>query len=92
MCDPLTNKFSIIVLTRTIVLNQQIPASSLFKKRLTAFVVKSFHQAKPHIFIDDEILQRAIDWMISRQNGDGSFPEPGRVVHKDMLQVSSSIS
>ncbi|XP_022321696.2 CD109 antigen-like isoform X2 [Crassostrea virginica] len=57
---------------------------------LTAFVVKSFHQAKSHIFIDDETLQRAIDWMISRQNGDGSFPEPGRVIHKDMQGGSAS--
>nr|XP_022294895.1 CD109 antigen-like [Crassostrea virginica] len=57
---------------------------------LTAFIVKSFHQAKPLIFIDDEILQRAIDWMISRQNGDGSFPEPGRVVHKELQGGSAS--
>ncbi|XP_052721975.1 CD109 antigen-like isoform X2 [Crassostrea angulata] len=57
---------------------------------LTAFVVKSFHQAKSLIFIDDETLQRAIDWMISRQNGDGSFPEPGRVIHKDMQGGSAS--
>ncbi|XP_062608191.1 CD109 antigen-like isoform X3 [Saccostrea cucullata] len=57
---------------------------------LTAFVAKSFHQAKSHIFIDDETLQRAIDWMISRQNADGSFPEPGRVIHKDMQGGSAS--
>nr|XP_034324217.1 CD109 antigen isoform X1 [Crassostrea gigas]XP_034324218.1 CD109 antigen isoform X1 [Crassostrea gigas] len=57
---------------------------------LTAFVVKSFHQAKSHIFIDEETLQRAIDWMISRQNANGSFPEPGRVIHKDMQGGSGS--
>ncbi|XP_048758952.2 CD109 antigen-like isoform X2 [Ostrea edulis] len=57
---------------------------------LTAFVAKSFHQAKSHIFIDDETLQRAIDWMISRQNADGSFPEPGRVIHKNMQGGSAS--
>jgi hypothetical protein len=56
----------------------------VYFQRLTAFVAKSFHQAKSHIFIDDETLQRAIDWMISRQNSDGSFPEPGRVIHKNM--------
>lgn len=59
--------------------------------RLTAFVTKSFHQAKKQIFIDDETIKRAIDWMVSRQNSDGSFPEPGRVIHKDM-QVNTSIS
>lgn len=57
--------------------------------RLTAFVVKSFHQAKSFIFIDDDTIKRAVDWMITRQNSDGSFPEPGRVIHKDM-QVSDS--
>ncbi|KAL5016375.1 hypothetical protein ScPMuIL_005964 [Solemya velum] len=57
---------------------------------LTAFVVKSFHQAKLHIFIDDAILVRAIDWMISRQNTNGSFPEPGRVIHKDMQGASAT--
>ncbi|XP_053399007.1 CD109 antigen-like [Mercenaria mercenaria] len=51
---------------------------------LTAFVTKSFHQAKKQIFIDDEIINRAIYWMVSRQNSNGSFPEPGRVIHKDM--------
>ncbi|KAK3100069.1 hypothetical protein FSP39_014251 [Pinctada imbricata] len=57
---------------------------------LTAFVAKSFHQAKQHIFIDDETLTRAIDWMIARQSKDGSFPEPGRVIHKDMQGGSAS--
>ncbi|KAL5016374.1 hypothetical protein ScPMuIL_005963 [Solemya velum] len=57
---------------------------------LTAFVVKSFHQAKPHIFIDDDILVKAIDWMISRQSTNGSFPEPGRVIHKDMQGASAT--
>ncbi|WAQ99618.1 CD109-like protein, partial [Mya arenaria] len=45
---------------------------------LTAFVTKTFHQAKKQIFIDDETIKRAVDWMIARQNADGSFPEPGR--------------
>ncbi|XP_053399009.1 CD109 antigen-like isoform X3 [Mercenaria mercenaria] len=57
---------------------------------LSAFVTKSFHQAKKQIFIDDETIKRALDWMISRQNSDGSFPEPGRVIHKDMQGGSAS--
>ena len=56
--------------------------------RLSAFVVKTFHQAKRQIFIDDEVLKKAINWMISHQASDGRFPEPGRVIHKDM-QVSN---
>ncbi|XP_052794993.1 CD109 antigen-like isoform X3 [Mya arenaria] len=57
---------------------------------LTAFVTKTFHQAKKQIFIDDETIKRAVDWMIARQNADGSFPEPGRVIHKDMQGGSAS--
>ena len=63
----------------------------LLRYRLTAFVVKTFHQAKAHIFVDDEVLIRAIDWMFARQNSDGSFPEPGRVIHKNM-QVRAVLS
>lgn len=55
--------------------------------RLSAFVIKTFHQAKKHIFIDDKTLVRTIEWMLTKQKPDGSFPEPGRVIHKDM-QVS----
>ena len=50
-------------------------------------MVKTFHQAKRQIFIDDEVLKKAMNWMISHQASDGRFPEPGRVIHKDM-QVS----
>ncbi|XP_060581140.1 CD109 antigen-like isoform X3 [Ruditapes philippinarum] len=57
---------------------------------LSAFVTKSFHQAKKQIFIDDDTIKRAIDWMVSKQNADGSFPEPGRVIHKDMQGGSAS--
>lgn len=59
---------------------------SLFicRSRLTAFVVKSFGQARPFIYIDDSVMEKATDWMISRQNADGSFPEPGRVIHTNM--------
>ncbi|KAH3835183.1 hypothetical protein DPMN_108530 [Dreissena polymorpha] len=65
----------------------QDPSGSMW---LTAFVAKSFHQAKKQIFIDDETLTRAIDWMINRQKADGSFPEPGNVIHKDMQGGAAS--
>ena len=54
--------------------------------RLSAFVVKIFYQAKRQIVIDDEVLKKAINWMISHQASDGRFPEPGRVIVK-MIQV-----
>ncbi|KAL5015784.1 hypothetical protein ScPMuIL_005373 [Solemya velum] len=57
---------------------------------LTAFAVKSFHQAKTHVFIDDAVLVKAIDWMLSRQNADGSFPEVGKVYDKNMQGASAT--
>jgi CD109 antigen len=54
---------------------------------LTAFVVKSFAWAKKYInnsIIEDRIIRKSIDWLISQQNTDGSFQEPGKVIHKDM--------
>ncbi|XP_048243518.1 CD109 antigen-like isoform X1 [Haliotis rufescens] len=62
------------------------PSGSMW---LTAFVIKTFHQAKPYTFIDDDVLTRAVDWMVARQKADGSFPEPGRVIHKDMTGGSN---
>ena len=58
--------------------------------RLTAFVAKSFHQAKSHIFIDEETIERAINWMIKHQKSDGRFPEMGHV-HAKYLQVLSPL-
>ena len=61
--------------------------------RLSAFVVKSFHQAKPYVFIDTNLIDKTLGWIIDRQNSSGSFSEPsgGRVIHTDM-QVSETDS
>ena len=59
--------------------------------RLSAFVVKTFHQAKRQININDEILKKAITWMISHQASDGRFPEPGRVIHEEMQVIKSCV-
>lgn len=42
---------------------------------LTAFVVKSFAQAKPYIFIDESDLTQSVDWFKSKQMENGCFPE-----------------
>ena len=57
--------------------------------RLTAFVLKSFVQAKPYIFIDDGAVHKMVDWIVKYQNSNGSVWEPGRVIHKNM-QVNIS--
>ncbi|XP_059162965.1 CD109 antigen-like [Physella acuta] len=58
--------------------------------RLTAFVARVFHQAKRHIFVDDNIINDAIQWMIQQQNTDGSFPEPGVVLSRTMKDQAGS--
>ncbi|GIX86969.1 alpha-2-macroglobulin, partial [Caerostris extrusa] len=53
------------------------PEGSMF---LTAFVLRSFHEAKRYIYIDDSVLSGAQDWIISKQMDDGCFPNVGRIV------------
>jgi CD109 antigen len=52
---------------------------------LTAFVLKSFSQAKGLIYIDDGILTDAMSWITDHQNGDGSFDAVGFVHHQEMI-------
>nr|UCK81476.1 alpha-2-macroglobulin-like protein [Arenicola marina] len=51
---------------------------------LTAFVVKSFAEARPFIYISDDDLYMSIEWIRSRQLENGCFPQIGRVIHSDM--------
>lgn len=55
---------------------------------LTAFVTKCFVQSMALqgqvISIDPKLLHKSIMWMVSQQNKDGSFPEPGKVFNKNM--------
>jgi CD109 antigen len=52
---------------------------------LTAFVLKTFSQAKELTFIDPAILSEAAAWITSHQQGDGSFEAVGFVHHEDMM-------
>ena len=52
--------------------------------RLTAFVLKCFGEAKSLIFIDEQIMTKAMEWLLSKQKHTGEFWEPGRVIHKEM--------
>ncbi|KAG5321098.1 A2ML1 protein, partial [Pseudoatta argentina] len=51
---------------------------------LTAFVIKSFAQAKNIIHIDERDLKISVKWMVKKQLENGCFPVIGRVFHKDM--------
>ncbi len=52
---------------------------------LTAFVLKTFAQAKTLMYVDDTVLGRASDWIRARQNPDGSFDPVGFVHHQEMI-------
>ncbi|XP_033116725.1 CD109 antigen-like [Anneissia japonica] len=51
---------------------------------LTAFVVKSFVQAQEYIFIDYKLVEKAVNWLLTQQNEDGSFREPGKICNRNM--------
>jgi CD109 antigen len=52
---------------------------------LTAFVLKTFAQAKGLTFIDEAVLSEAADWIVSHQKSDGSFEQVGFIHHEDMM-------
>jgi len=52
---------------------------------LTAFVLKCFAQAEDLIYIDESVLDKAANWIISHQNQDGSFDPVGFVHHQEMM-------
>ncbi|XP_026138185.1 alpha-2-macroglobulin-like isoform X2 [Carassius auratus] len=51
---------------------------------LTAFVLRSFGKAQKYIFIDPQIIQSAMDWLISRRDSDGCFIQQGRLFNNRM--------
>ncbi|KAJ7341665.1 hypothetical protein JRQ81_006104 [Phrynocephalus forsythii] len=60
---------------------------------LSAFVLRSFIQAKPFIDIDPYILERTAAWIASHQKSSGEFREPGRVLNTELQGgTNSSIS
>ncbi|XP_076646328.1 thioester-containing protein 1 allele R1 isoform X2 [Halictus rubicundus] len=51
---------------------------------LTAFVAKAFKQAMEYILIENRIIDEALQWLSNNQAPNGSFPEVGKVSHRDM--------
>nr|BAR45605.1 thioester-containing protein [Ammothea sp. RS-2014] len=53
---------------------------------LTAFVLKTFKQAKEHIpdMIDDEVVKAAMSWLSKQLQFNGTFAEPGSVLNKEL--------
>lgn len=52
--------------------------------RLTAFVAKAFKAAATYIPVEDRIIDEALQWLSNNQAPNGSFPEVGKVSHRDM--------
>ncbi|KAJ6649480.1 CD109 antigen [Pseudolycoriella hygida] len=51
---------------------------------LTAFVARSFQQASKHIDIEPKIIHEALGFLNNTQADNGSFPEYGQVIHRQM--------
>ncbi|GFT73842.1 CD109 antigen [Nephila pilipes] len=49
---------------------------------LTAYATRALSLAKKYIFIDSDVLNKGLEWIIQKQSSDGSFEEPGEVHHK----------
>ncbi len=52
---------------------------------LTAFVTKSFAQARDLIYVDDAVLSSAKAWIAKEQKSDGSFEPVGFIHHQELF-------
>ncbi|XP_066569239.1 CD109 antigen [Amia ocellicauda] len=51
---------------------------------LSAFVLRCFLQARPFIAIEQNVLFRTVQWLVTQQAAGGEFEEPGRVIHTEL--------
>ena len=58
----------------------------LFFLRLTAFVMRTLKRASEYIFVDEDVMDRGINWLARHVNSDGSVAKVG-YVHDVSLQV-----
>ena len=52
---------------------------------LTAFVMKTFVEARALMYIDPSVIDTAAEWIESHQLGDGSFENVGFLHHQELL-------
>ncbi|XP_023015119.2 thioester-containing protein 1 allele R1 isoform X1 [Leptinotarsa decemlineata] len=57
---------------------------------LTAYVALALKQAKPYIFVDESIIENALNWLVAVQGKNGSFYETGNVIHADLQSREGS--
>lgn len=46
---------------------------------LTAYVVRSFHQAAKYTDVDPKVIEKGLDFLASKQEENGEFPEVGKL-------------
>ncbi|XP_050306884.1 CD109 antigen [Anthonomus grandis grandis] len=51
---------------------------------LTAYIAMAFKQAKQFIYVDDSIINSALEWLSNKQGLNGSFVETGTVIYDDL--------
>lgn len=68
--------------------------SSAANSWLTAYVVRSFIQARKFITIDEKIIDEALQYIVKTQKDNGQFPQTGKLFHssnQNELGVSAFI-
>lgn len=61
---------------------------------LTAYVMRSFHQAIPFTDIDPKVLEEGLEFLASKQAENGSFPEYGKLfdfAHQNELGLTAFV-
>lgn len=61
-----------------------------FTCRLTAFVYKSFAQARRYIYIDDNVQSQSLIWLASKQKSDGCFENAGSHFNNALKVIETS--
>lgn len=55
-----------------------------YSNRLTAYTALSLNEARPFIYVDDNIVQNCLKWLVDKQGRNGSFVESGAVIHTEL--------
>lgn len=59
--------------------------------RLTAFVLKSFSQARSYIFVEDSHILNSLTWLSQKQKENGCFQHSGSLLNNAMKVIMPSI-
>ncbi|XP_023225702.1 CD109 antigen-like isoform X2 [Centruroides sculpturatus] len=59
---------------------------------LTALVTKYFYAARTLIDIDEDVIEKAMQWLVQNRNSDNSFEEIGEIHHRPMQENKNALS